>query len=366
MHPGGAIYSTPSCPDAGNFLGRVLDQHDANTSVQEKAFKEIFSGDAPRLRSFSAISCRVDLTTPWFQNLNAILLGSVINIYECLSVISVMPNLQDLTISYSKGVTSYAPRPVVSLPKLNSLSLNLEFDAISFLLDHLRVPQECSLNLLATMPLTRFGSNEIIASTFAKVTAAISSACRQHFRSNPPRTLDITFSEGTIIICDGKNCRNSKFKVICDSFNDSAVRLANISASLAFPEMSAVTEFTLTHEMILPSMLQPCFIFLRCLSSVETLKVNEQAFSYILAVQDLLSTTESRNNILFPNLAKICFVDSIFDAGFCDKNIVKFIFARIRLGHPLSVLDITAYKKLDVPGGEVHRLLEVSDLKVLF
>ena len=99
---------------------------------------------------------------------------------------------------------------------------------------------------------------------------------------------------------------------------------------------------------------------------METLKVNEQAFSYILAVQDLLSTTESSNNILFPNLAKICFVDSIFDAGFCDKEIVKLIFARVRNGHPISVLDIAAYRKLITPGAEIHRLLEISDLKVLF
>ncbi|KJA24816.1 hypothetical protein HYPSUDRAFT_200362 [Hypholoma sublateritium FD-334 SS-4] len=336
---------------------------DGNQAMKNEAFQRLFSGDAPMLRQFSDMSCRIDLNTPWFQNLDSIQLGWVFDIYECLTIVSSIPNLQHLTVQYSTRPPIYSPRPIVSLPQLKRLSFDLNLEEATYMLDHLRIPQGCSLDLQTSPPSFGRDSYDELSNLFDQATSAISRASRQYFQSHPPRALDITYSGSMMSFSDDTN-RDSAFELGCDSLHESSIKVVKIFSALACPEFARVTELKLLYNVNLPS--APFSAFLRCFVSVETLHTDERTFSRINATRNLLTTTNGRPQIIFPNLIKICILNGTQSLRAVGEKTVKFILSRIEDGHPISVLDLTECREPDTPTAEILLLKEISGLEVIF
>lgn len=338
-----------------------------NKSMQDEAFEHLFSGEAPMLRDFSAMSCRIDLHTPWFQNLESLQLGWAFDIYECLTIISTIPNLQQLTVAYSAGPISYSPRPIVPLPRLQRIILKLDLEQFTYMLDHLQISHGCSLDLFTSPSSIVTHSNDAIANLFAQATSSISRASRHYFQSHSPQALDVTYSGNGITLSDDTYHNTSTFKLWCDPQCNSSVKVDNVFAAIAFPEFARVTELKLLYSVILPS--APFSAFLQCLSSIEILRTDESTLAHLTAAQGLLPTANGNHKIIFPNLIKICILSGVWYDWYhraVGKEAVEFILSRIQYGHPISVLHLTECRERDTPTADILRLKEIPGLKVIF
>ena len=65
-------------------------------SVKNHNFVNLFSGSAPMLRHFTALSHRIDINAPWVHNLRTLQIGMAYDTSEILTVLDATPNLEQL------------------------------------------------------------------------------------------------------------------------------------------------------------------------------------------------------------------------------------------------------------------------------
>ncbi len=189
-------------------------------------------------------------------------------------------NLLNLEITNTSEELPPISSVTVPLSKLKKLKLRLSFDKMAFMLDHLEIPDECSLDLYAS----GYGSTAV---TLLEISSTLSTAYQHYFKSHSPLTINIAclgwkyiaMSEGL-----GENCwdEDCLFKIVCgESFVslDDYNKLSIISKAFSLEEFTTVTELKLWYDVRHPE--EPDLSFLQCFMSVEVLHCNEQLF-YLL------------------------------------------------------------------------------------
>lgn len=123
------------------------------TSKFEFSFRSLFGGNAPLLREFSSKGFRSNLSGPWLQQLHCLQLNADLTALQTLEVLKVATSLVNLRLDHTARRFTISPLPLVALPKLDNLSLNLvgKLQAGIVLLDHLKIPHGCSLEFTAQL-----------------------------------------------------------------------------------------------------------------------------------------------------------------------------------------------------------------------
>ena len=152
----------------------------------------------------------------------------------------------------------------------------------------------------------------------------------------------------------------------CKCYNGSSDSVATTYTAITLPEFASVTELRLRYNVLLLSAPHPTF--LQCFSSVELLHANEQLFRDLITAQDALSHANGRRTIIFPKLKRIRLRlgDGVcYSSRTVGEFTEIFVLSRIEDGHPISVLDLTAFDECEL-SPVLIRLQSITSLKVVW
>ena len=106
--------------------------------------------------------------------------------------------------------------------------------------------------------------------------------------------------------------------------------------------------------------------FINCFQSVETIRVSDRdlrCLNLIQRLDDPKSIQRGCKNI-FPHLTTVVLVNTEYPRRLtAGKETTNFVVSRIKLGHPLSVLDLTQATR--VAPSALELLGEIAGLEVL-
>ncbi len=362
------IYRPAPLLDTFNIEREIDFERDKKLGKKHN-FVTLFSGNAPMLRHFTALSHRIDQNAPWVHSLRTLEIGMAYDICEILTVLAATPNLEHLLSATFEKAAQLVSRQMVSLPRLKVLELYLTYEEMAFALDHLSIPPECSINLE-----TRVCTKETGWKTqYQKYNLAITSIARvakRYFQTHHAKFMALELSEYFITIYDSLCFESSPFNLRCLYLHPFQENAPDIYATFGSREWSSITELRLEYEVLKPYSAD--LTFLQHLSSIETLHVHQHLLEHLTDTQDLLSHTACRKIVLFPKLRRIKiysarerFSTSTPTRTEVGDETVLFLSLRAMDGHPISELDLTEFRE-PKDSETVTRLRKMKGLKVVW
>ncbi len=322
----------------------------------------LFSGTAPRLRTFGFPEYTIDSNVAWLCHLHFMRFDHTYTIRLALAVLSSTHQLQELILRYPTHETISAPFPIASLPHLKYLEYTGSLLEGSILLDHVKIPINCSLNISNScegIPVTATEEQSLsIFTTFVRY-------FHGYIKSHAPRLIELNYWRRfciTVTIVD-------KFPVdvsliisipLCKA-EDSSIPLHTLS-NIAFPELSCVIELKIPETVQLETSFG---VFFCCFTSVTTICANSQTLEHLTALQYDMNTT-SNPITLFPLLETIN-LHSRFDSNDTfevDASTAMFIWMRLQDGYPITTLRLPDYCCAVAP--DLQKVSKCEGLKVLY
>ncbi|KJA19426.1 hypothetical protein HYPSUDRAFT_204641 [Hypholoma sublateritium FD-334 SS-4] len=314
----------------------------------------LFGGSAPLLRELYFRGHRSNLTTApssWLHQLRSLDLEGEPTVSKTLGVLTLTTNLVNLWLYQIRADRTTPTLSLVSLPKLAYLDMHLHTHTATLtsgavLLDHLRIPPICSLNLLVHSIHRRAIDEE---STCAAIIRAISTCARASFTHHAPQNLCLTitprhFTLETTTHPDGPTFRFSMELLLQQVFPKHTLPI--LLSEFSLPYFSKVTSFRVRISSVnrpvpeIPT-------FMACLPSVNTIKTDKWSLRHLIRAPVALKRADTGPRILFPTL-KILDVRSLLSSR-ADKSrfdsypdpVSKFVLARIAHDHAISIIDFT-------------------------
>ncbi|KJA23912.1 hypothetical protein HYPSUDRAFT_39428 [Hypholoma sublateritium FD-334 SS-4] len=322
---------------------------------QESPYLTVFSGQAPMLRRLDFERHRPDSSAPWLHQLHFINLTWG---YTTLSVLSATHNLRELKIFWPEDEHMVLSLFPVALPNLKRLGIfGLELPEVTSILDHLKIPRGCSLDIYADSDMAEDYN-------FWPVVNTLSSVAQRYFQSHPPNKLFFEYSEDKVILKD--STRPGEFSLAICFFEPepSPIPTRHFLAKLTLAEFSGVKELALYIEDVEPiSFLS----FTSCFPLVQTIHTSEQDLRYLTNIQGLDNPESARGGCqnVFPHLTTVILVTAHRQKPWhrIGKVTTDFVLSRIEHGHPLSVLDLT--QALCVEPTALDLLRDIAGLEIL-
>ena len=347
-----------------------LDFKRDKTLGKKHNFVNLFSGNAPMLRHFTALSHRIDINAPWVHNLRTLEIGMAYDICEIFTVLAATPNLEHLLCATLEKATQLVSRQRVSLPGLKFLGLYLTYEEMAFALDHLAIPPECSLSIETEVCIKDKNWETQFQSRYTLAMSSIARAAKRYFQSHRVQFIALRLSDYFITIHDNLCSECSPFKMGCLYVHPFPENAADICVTFASREWSSITELRLEYEVLKPSSAD--LTFLQHLTSVETLHVYEHLFDHLTDTQDFLSHTARRKIVLFPKLRRIKIYSVREPVSMpmptrteVGDETVTFLLLRAMDGYPVSHLDLTQFRE-PKESEMVTRLRKIKGLKVVW
>ncbi len=302
----------------------------------------LFSGYAPALRTFNPRTYQLNLHTPWVANLHCLVLDGAFKVYEALRVLSEASALQSLKINDLQDEDDPIPLPHVILPQLQSMELNGSPRLSGILLDNLSVPSICSLKCFGYTGY--FLEATVKEEEIVPLSGTLSRYAGRYFTAHPPRSISFEYLwNQSLNLTDQTAPDNSTFAVTIPVGYDPPESLFGlIMAHLCIPALSTITGLSLRMPDNPRTYTTPFVPFFASLSHVDKIRTNAGSLGYLDKVQESLRIANGVK-ILFPELKvlklNVNATELFHDA---DTTTAAFIHSRSRLGHPISVLDLTA------------------------
>ena len=319
-------------------------------------FFYIFDGTAPMLRNLRFSGHRSNFTPlpPWLHQLRSLDLSIKLTVFEMLGLLMSTQNLVNLRLSQTLADHTRSTLPLVSLPQLAHLDLNLfrEFTQGAVFLDCVCIPPACSLNILASSVQRR----EIDKNTaFAPIIRAISSCARSHFAYHAPQKLKLIVTANHFLLETGTYSEPPTFKFHLELLQIFPMNTLNMLLSdFSLPGLSEVTSLSVRFNGVNGPV--PAFTaFMASLPSINTITTEKFSLRQLRAYS-APKGADTAPWIGFPALQTLKLFPFI-PSGYSHTSkfddvpdpISKYLMARLARGRGISIVDFTAETRHVLP-----------------
>ncbi len=251
------------------------------------------------LRRFYLRWGHIDVTVPWLHQLHFIDLSWG---YNALSMLSATSNLQELNIHrVETRHMAFKSHPVMSLPNLSRLSIDLDLQEVACILNQLKIPNGCALNISAV-------SNLIEDTNFCPMIDTLSQATQRYFQSHPPTKILIQAffgcPEELLTLKDGTRPDHFTLALRCFNARGPENPLVDLLDKLSLRQFSGAKELHYTSTVCCHSIFLP---FISCFPSVQMICTSEEDLRHFTSIQESDDPEYIRlgcNNI-FPDLLTV-------------------------------------------------------------
>ncbi|KJA24817.1 hypothetical protein HYPSUDRAFT_214378 [Hypholoma sublateritium FD-334 SS-4] len=344
-------------PHLETFNLNLYSVRPINAAIQhEFARADLFSRDAPKLRSLSIKSMRFDLTAPWWKQLRTLELTAIPTVRGVLDILSAVPSLERLRIDNIGAAVhddSLPLSPITTLPNLEHLTLTVNIEMIILLLDSLQLPLSCTFVLspkeqyqVDIAALSIF-VQRYLTCTVGQPKVSLYRSVQGPIRPRPfPASNDLDFK-----------CRVNPMP---------QVQISTRRTEKTLPSVSRTVEYAIWINIDSREIVAPFIALMQAFPSVETLAVDEPVLCFLNDIHRSHKPTSGEPNVLFPFLRTLQLrtVSVSYSRAGAEGNVARFVHAQGKGWHPLEVLDLTQCQPNIWP--DLRFLEQVNGLKVIW